>query len=93
MDDGEIENKDVRAPEKEIFNTPKGGKIEKKAGGKHKKTIERERLRAKSLDPLKEFVNRKRNNGGSSDDSEEVGSILKLTKMHKTRNENTESKK
>ena len=88
MDNGKIEYKNERATKEEIFKTPKGGKIERNARGKYKKTVERERLRAKSLGSLEEFVKRKGNDGGRRGDSEEVGLMLILRKMHKTSAEN-----
>ena len=56
MDNGEIENEEEGASEEEISNTPKDGKIKRKAREKYRKTIERKRLRAMSLGSLEEFL-------------------------------------
>lgn len=71
-------------PEQEIFSTPKGEKKERGARGKYRKTVEKDRLRAKSVGSIETFVKRKRGERGSSEDKEEIGVCLKNPKMFRS---------
>ena len=81
MESREIGNEEERESDQEVFRTSIGKNKERKERGRYRKTLEKERLRAKSTGSIEGFIKRKRGERGSSEDKEDIGPEVKTLKM------------